>query len=176
MICGSDMNMILNHFCKFLSPNTPNLNKHNFLDLSSYLFLKTTNLVSIFQTFDLISVIFFSRTPTCLNWSEDLIWTWYSIIFSCFENPILSTLLDICFYIHSFICFFNDNKTNVNIPQLLSPGILQWSWLITNLWKVPISTNTSIRTTILTNINIYYQCSACVHMIMKNNQNIQHFL
>ena len=40
---------------------------------------------------------FFSRTPTCLNWSVDLTWTWCSTICSCFDNPKLQTLLDISF-------------------------------------------------------------------------------
>ena len=30
LICGSDMNMMLNHFCVFLYPNTPNFTRHKF--------------------------------------------------------------------------------------------------------------------------------------------------
>ena len=48
LVCGSDM---LNHFCVFLYPNTPNFTRHKFLDLSFYLFLKKTKLISIFHTF-----------------------------------------------------------------------------------------------------------------------------
>ena len=52
LICGSDMNMMLNHFCVFLYPNTPNFTRHKFLDLPFYMFfLKKTKLISIFQTF-----------------------------------------------------------------------------------------------------------------------------
>ena len=40
LICGSDMNMMLNNFCVFLYPNTPNFTRHKFLDLSVYLFFK----------------------------------------------------------------------------------------------------------------------------------------
>ena len=40
LICGSDMNMMLNHFCVFLYPDTPNFTRPKFLDLSIYLFFK----------------------------------------------------------------------------------------------------------------------------------------
>ena len=41
LICGSDKDMMLSHFCVFLYPNTPNFTRHQFLDLSvSLLFFK----------------------------------------------------------------------------------------------------------------------------------------
>ena len=40
LICGADMNMMLNHFCVFLYPNTPNFTRHKFLDLYFYLCFK----------------------------------------------------------------------------------------------------------------------------------------
>ena len=63
---------------------------------------------------------FFSRTPTCLNWSVDLTWTWYSTIFSCFDNPKLQTLLDISFYIYSLI-YFLKTTTLKSIFQTFVP-------------------------------------------------------
>ena len=51
LTCGSDMDMMLNHFGVFLYPNTPNFTSHKFLDLTFYLSLKKTKLLSIFQTF-----------------------------------------------------------------------------------------------------------------------------
>ena len=49
----------------------------------------------------------------------------YSIIFSCFENPILQTLLDICFLYLLFYLFFNDNEINVNIPNFCPPVYIE---------------------------------------------------
>ena len=34
------MNMVPNHFCVFLFPNTPNFTRHKFLDLSFHLIFK----------------------------------------------------------------------------------------------------------------------------------------
>ena len=52
VICGSDMDMILNHFFVFWEPKTSNFTRHKFLDLFfSFCFLMTTKLMSIFQTF-----------------------------------------------------------------------------------------------------------------------------
>ena len=50
LICGSDMNMMLNPFCVFLYLNTPNFTRHRFLDSSFHLFLKIAKLMLIFQT------------------------------------------------------------------------------------------------------------------------------
>ena len=49
LIRGADMDMMLNHFCVFLYPNTPNFTRHKI-----YIFIcvfKKTKLMSIFQTF-----------------------------------------------------------------------------------------------------------------------------
>ena len=51
LICGSHMNMIRNNFCMFLKPNTSKFTRHKILDLFFHLVLKTTKLLSIFQTF-----------------------------------------------------------------------------------------------------------------------------
>ena len=40
LICESDIDMILNHFCVFWKPNTSNFTRHKFLDLVFYLFFK----------------------------------------------------------------------------------------------------------------------------------------
>ena len=45
LICGSDTNMMLNHFCVFLYPNTPNLTRHKFFYLSVCLFLKENEII-----------------------------------------------------------------------------------------------------------------------------------
>ena len=68
---------------------------------------------------------FFSCIPTCLNWSVDLIWTWYTI-FVCICNTIPKTLLDISFYIH-FYLFFEDNEINVKILNFCPP-LFYWSF------------------------------------------------
>ena len=44
LICGSDMNMMLNHFCVFLYPNSGNFTRHMFLHLSIYLFFKENDI------------------------------------------------------------------------------------------------------------------------------------
>ena len=83
--------------------------------------------MSIFQTFDLISVIFFTDPnlfKLIFGSDMDMILNHF---FSCFDNPILQTLLDICFYIYFFIFYFNDNKINVNIPNFCPPVYIQLS-------------------------------------------------
>ena len=40
LICGSDMNIMLNHFCVLLYLNNPKFTRHKFLDSSFYLFFK----------------------------------------------------------------------------------------------------------------------------------------
>ena len=50
LICGNDMDMMLNHFV-FLLPNTSNCIRQKFIDLFFICFLKTAELMSIFQTF-----------------------------------------------------------------------------------------------------------------------------
>ena len=69
---------------------------------------------------------FFSCTPTWLNWSVDLIWTWCWIIFVCFCIPILQTLLDISFKMYLFICFLKKTKL-ISIFQTFVPQyIMDW--------------------------------------------------
>ena len=47
LLCGSDMNMMLNHSRLFLYPNTPNFTRHKLLDLSFHLFFFTENGINL---------------------------------------------------------------------------------------------------------------------------------
>ena len=68
LICGSDMNMTLNHFSVFLYPNTPNFIRHKFLDSSFYLFFKDSEInvnipnfcLPVYLSRTLVIILFFS--------------------------------------------------------------------------------------------------------------------
>ena len=74
MICGSDLSTILNKFCKFVLPNTPNMNRH--MSIFQSFVPQYILILKIMNITDLI-VFWLCDVTTNLRRSNNIVTTWF---------------------------------------------------------------------------------------------------